>query len=427
MKKEYPHEHTPSENPGHISRRQFIKNTAAAAVVAAASPALLTRYAHAGVEPINIGAVVSLTGYLSAQAQNVVEGLELGAYELNKKGGLLGRPVKVYARDDEMKPPVGARRFVELIKNQGIVMESGVVFGPIGSILEQTNKQRGAKGIIEWTAAASRNVQIPKDMDPKLFLCGSALEAYGLVGGEHMAKHVGKKTFVFYADYSWGWDIKDAFIKNATANGAEILGTLAIPPATMDFEPFLTQLMTKKIDYATLVINGMMFVNCMKQAYAMGLKDKMKFVTFHVNIEEVNACGPEVIKDVLLVTDYFWNIQTPKNKHFLDLYFEKYGTAHRPSMRVFLHYTSVMMWADVVKRLRTVDPNRVAAGLPGFKGDFGEGMEDIRRTGDHTTIKPVVVARGKGPKEMKNKFDTQEIVKLYKGDKYFYSPKEKGW
>jgi hypothetical protein len=28
---------------------------------------------------------------------------------------------------------------------------------------------------------------------------------------------------------------------------------------------------------------------------------------------------------------------------------------------------------------------------------------------------------------MKDKFDTQEIIKFYTGDKYFYSPKEKGW
>lgn len=54
-------------------------------------------------------------------------------------------------------------------------------------------------------------------------------------------------------------------------------------------------------------------------------------------------------------------------------------------------------------------------------------MVEIRKTGDHTTIQSVIVARGKGPSEMKDKFDTQEIVKLYTGEKYFYTPKEKGW
>ncbi len=379
-------------------------------------------------EPINIGVIASLTGYLSDQAQNAVEGVELGAEEVNAKGGLLGRPIKVHSRDDEMKPPVGARRFEDLVKNQGIVMHSGIVFAPVASSIQQTNKQLEPNGVILFQAATNSMEQNPKNMQPKLFFAGSALEAYGLVGGEYMAQNIGKKTVILYADYAgWGWVIRDAFIKNATANGGEILGTLAVPPGTTDFQPFLTQILAKRPDYATLIVNGMMFINCMKQAYAMGMKDKMRFVTFHVNIEEVNGCGPEVIKDVIMVTDYFWNIQTEKNKAFLEKYMKKYGTAKRPSMRHYLHYTSVMMWADAVNKVKTVDPKAVAGALVGLRGDYGMGELWIRTTGDHTTIKPIVVARGKGPGEMKDKFDTQEIIKIYSGEKYFYSPKEKGW
>jgi|GEM_PF-2198103 len=384
--------------------------------------------ASAQKEPINIGVIASLTGYLSDQAQNAVEGVELGVEELNSKGGLLGRPLKVHSRDDEMKPPVGARRFEDLVKNQGIVMHSGIVFAPVASSIQQVNKQLEPNGVILFQAATNSMEQNPKNMQPKLFFAGSALEAYGLVGGEFMAKNVGKKTVILYADYAgWGWVIRDAFIKNAQANGGEILGTLAVPPGTTDFQPFLTQILAKRPDYATLIVNGMMFINCMKQAYAMGMKDKMKFVTFHVNIEEVNGCGPEVIKDVFMVTDYFWNIQTEKNKAFLEKYMKKYGTAKRPSMRHYLHYTSVMMWADAVNKVKTVDPKTVAGALVGLRGDYGMGELWIRTTGDHTTIKPIVVARGKGPGEMKDKFDTQEIIKIYSGEKYFYSPKEKGW
>jgi urea transport system substrate-binding protein len=379
-------------------------------------------------DPIHIGAIASLTGYLSDQAQNVVEGMELAAEEINAKGGLLGRQIKLHARDDEMKPPVGARRFEDLVKNQGIVMHSGVVFAPIATSIQQANKQLGDKGVVLFQAATNSMEQNPKNMQPNLFFIGSALEAYGLVGGEHMARNVGKKTIILYADYAgWGWVIRDAFIRSATANGGEILGSLAVPPGTTDYQPFLTQVMAKNPDYATFIVNGMMLINCMKQAYAMGLKDKMKFVTFHVNIEEVNGCGPEVIKDVFLVTDYFWNIQNNKNKEFLERYFKKYGSGKRPSMRTFLHYASVMLWADAVKKAGTVDPKAVSARLVGFKGDYGKGEIEIRKTGDHTTVQPIVVARGKGPSEMKDKFDTQEIIKFYTGEKYFYSPKEKGW
>jgi ABC-type branched-subunit amino acid transport system substrate-binding protein len=379
-------------------------------------------------EPIAIGAIASLTGYLSDQAQNVVEGMELGIEEINAKGGVLGRQLKLYARDDEMNPAVGARRFEDLVKNDGIAMHSGVVFAPIATSIQQANKQLGEKGVILLQAATNKLEQDPKNMQPYLFFIGSSLEAYGLVGGEHMARNVGKKTFILYADYAgWGWVIRDAFVQSVTANGGEILGTLAVPPGTTDYGPFLTQVLAKKPDYVTCIVNGMMFINCMKQAYAMGMKDKMKFVTFHVNIEEVNGCGPEVIQDVLLVTDYFWNLPNEKNKAFVEKYLKKYGSNKRPSMRHFLHYASVILWADAVKKAGTVEPKAVSSALLGFKADYGKGEIEIRKTGDHTTVQPIVVARGKGPKEMKDKFDTQEIVKVYTGDKYFYSAKEKGW
>jgi ABC-type branched-subunit amino acid transport system substrate-binding protein len=379
-------------------------------------------------EPISIGAIASLTGYLSDQAQNVVEGMELGIEEINGKGGLLGRQLKVFARDDEMTPPVGARRFEDLVKNEKIAMHSGVVFAPVATAIQQANKQMGEKGVVLFQAATNKLEQDPKNMQPYLFFIGSSLEAYGLVGGEHMARNVGKKTFILFADYAgWGWVIRDAFVQSVTANGGEVVGSLAVPPGTTDYGPFLTQVLAKKPDYVTCIVNGMMFINCMKQAYAMGMKDKMKFVTFHVNIEEVNGCGPEVIQDVLLVTDYFWNLPNEKNKAFVEKYLKKYGSSKRPSMRHFLHYASVMLWADGVKKAGTLDPKAVSSALLGFKADYGKGELEIRKTGDHTTVQPIVVARGKGPKEMKDKFDTQDIVKVYTGDKYFYSAKEKGW
>ena len=377
-------------------------------------------------EPINIGTVVSLTGYLSEQAQTVAEGVELAVDEINAKDGLLGRPLKVHVRDDEMKPPVGARRFEDLVKNQGIVMHSGVVFAPIASAIQQANKQLGDKGVILWQAATSALEQNPKNMQPFLFFCGSSLEAYGLVGGEYAPQNFGKKTFILYADYAgWGWVIRDAYLKNALANGTEVLGSLAIPPGTTDYQPFLTQVMAKNPDYATVIVNGMMGINCLKQAYAMGLKDKMKFITFHNGNEEVNACGPEVIKDVIIVTDYFWNIPNEKNEAFVEKYIKKFSK--HPSFKAFVHYASVKLWADAVKKVNTVDPTTVSKALEGWRGDYGKGEIYIRKTGDHTTVQPIVVARGKGPGEMKDKFDTQEIVKLYPGEKYFYSPKEKGW
>jgi hypothetical protein len=52
--------------------------------------------------------------------------------------------------------------------------------------------------------------------------------------------------------------------------------------------------------------------------------------------------------------------------------------------------------------------------------------KEIRKTGSYNHSARSIVS-GNGPQEMKDKLDTQEVVKLMRGEKYFYSPKEKGW
>ena len=99
-----------------------------------------------------------------------------------------------------------------------------------------------------------------------------------------------------------------------------------------------------------------------------------------------------------MVTDYFWNIQTDKNKAFVERYMKKYGNSKRPSQRHFVHYASVKMWADAVKKVGTVDPKAVAAGLLGFKGDYGKG--EMRNSNDRRPHHGQTCCRspGQGPR-----------------------------
>ena len=377
-------------------------------------------------EPIPIGCVVSLTGYLSDLAQDMVEGIECAIEDINSTGGLLGRQIKLFVRDDELKPPVGVRRLEDLIKKNKIVMHIGFIHSATAMAAQQTGEKEN------WGVPFMNMMSVPSLEGPgKLpsfgFLIGSSGEAYGLAGGEYTAQNLGKKAFLLYVDYAWGTDIRDAFVRSIKANGGEIVGTIAVPGGTADYQPFLTQIMGSKADYVVFIINGTMFINCMKQAYSLGLKDKMKCVSAWSSAQQVDACGPEVIKDVTLISDYYWDIPYERNKIFVEKFMKKFGKEKRPSLHHYYTYAGVNMWANVVKKIRTEDPKTVIANIPGLKGDFGKGEIEVRSTGDHTTIQNIFVLRGNGPDDMKNKLDTQKLLKVYSGEKYFYSAKEKGW
>jgi len=275
-------------------------------------------------EPIPIGCVVSLTGYLSDLAQDMVEGIECAIEDINSTGGLLGRQIKLFVRDDELKPPVGVRRLEVLIKKNKIVMHIGFIHSATAMAAQQTGEKEN------WGVPFMNMMSVPSLEGPgKLpsfgFLIGSSGEAYGLAGGEYTAQNLGKKAFLLYVDYAWGTDIRDALIRSIKANGGEIVGTIAVPGGTADYQPFLTQIMGSKADYVVFIINGTMFINCMKQAYSLGLKDKMKCVSAWSSAQQVDACGPEVIKDVTLISDYYWDIPYERNKIFVEKFMKKFG------------------------------------------------------------------------------------------------------
>ena len=66
-------------------------------------------------EPIKIGGSLSLTGYASEQAKWVKAGYESWAEDVNKAGGLLGRPVKLIIYDDESSPDKAVTYFERAI------------------------------------------------------------------------------------------------------------------------------------------------------------------------------------------------------------------------------------------------------------------------------------------------------------------------
>ena len=83
-------------------------------VLAGASLLWLAALTHAQT-PIRIGSTLALTGPLSATAQIHKLVGEIYVEQLNKRGGLLGRPVEWIVKDDQSKPDLARTLYEQLI------------------------------------------------------------------------------------------------------------------------------------------------------------------------------------------------------------------------------------------------------------------------------------------------------------------------
>src|SRR5258707_6736052 len=67
-------------------------------------------------EPIKIGLSMSLTGPLAANGKQALLGAKIWEEEINAKGGLLGRPVKLITYDDQSNPSTVPGIYTKLLE-----------------------------------------------------------------------------------------------------------------------------------------------------------------------------------------------------------------------------------------------------------------------------------------------------------------------
>lgn len=77
-------------------------------------------------EPLKIGVVASFTGPGAFYGENIRKGIDFAAYEINKAGGVLGRPVKVIYEDDHTTPKDTVSAVQKLLSVDGVIAILGV-------------------------------------------------------------------------------------------------------------------------------------------------------------------------------------------------------------------------------------------------------------------------------------------------------------
>ena len=85
-----------------------------ACAVAAALAAATVQQAQAQ-EPIRIGLGMALTGPLAANGKSALLGMKIWEEDINKKGGLIGRPVKLVYYDDQSNPSTVPGLYAKLL------------------------------------------------------------------------------------------------------------------------------------------------------------------------------------------------------------------------------------------------------------------------------------------------------------------------
>jgi len=221
-------------------------------------------------EPIKIGVSGPFTGGSSSMGVSMRDGVKLATEEINKAGGVLGRPLQLIERDDEAKNERGVQIAQELINKEKVVatvgfINTGVALAsqrfyqeakiPVmnnvatGSIVTRQFDDQPENYI--FRNAAHDSIQAPMIVEEAITRRGFKKVAiladstnYGQLGREDLERALGLKNIKAVAVEKF--NVKDvdmtAQLLKAKAAGAEVVLTYAIGPELAQIANGMTKL-----------------------------------------------------------------------------------------------------------------------------------------------------------------------------------------
>jgi branched-chain amino acid transport system substrate-binding protein len=244
-----------------------------AVVVFALSPA--TASAQSG-DPVKIGYGISQTGGLAPNGKSALLAQRIWEDDVNAKGGLLGRPVKLIYYDDQTNPATVPALYQKLLD----VDKVDIVIGGYGTNLLAPampvviQKKKTFIGLFGMAVNTEFNYpkyfsMIPLGPTPKTAMSKGFFEAA-------MAQNPKPQTVaIVAADAEFPINGSDGARENIKAAGLKIVYDKRYPPATTDFAPIVRAIQAANPDIVAIFSYPPDSVGFVRAVNEIGYKPKM--------------------------------------------------------------------------------------------------------------------------------------------------------
>ena len=326
--------------------------------------------AAAGKE-ILLGNLCTMSGPLQTGGESSTSGSELAVSEINAAGGVLGRPLKLITRDDEVRPSTGLKMIQGLYESQGVRlflggMSSGVVLG-IAPQIEKLNS------VFIVTAAGSADITGSK-LNPRMFRIGDENATDGFALADLMYKEYpnAHKWAAINQDYAWGhssWQFFSDRYRKIDPQFTVAVSRWTPMGSGSGYGPHISAIMDSGADALFSSFVGTTDVaGFIREAKAYGLFDKIKvFALNHTDFTDPIAIGKDMVSYWSTTPYYADAFTNAKSKSFQKKMEEKLGK--EKFFEVQDHaangYDAVYAYRAAIEKAKTDDPAAVAKALRG--------------------------------------------------------------
>jgi branched-chain amino acid transport system substrate-binding protein len=252
------------------------KSFAAIVFAACAAFAWISGAAAQSGEPIKIGFSMAMTGGLGGNGKSALLAQKIWEEEINAKGGLLGRPVKLVYYDDKSTPSEVPAIYTKLLDVDKVDLVMGgyatAMIAPAMPIVMQKNKVFiGLLGLAVNSEFNYPNyfAMIPSGPVPK----PSFTKGFFAAAMAQTPKP--KSVAIVAADQEFSRNASDGARENAKAAGLEIVYDKTYPPSTTDFGPIVRAIQATDADLVVICSYPPDSVGMVLAVNEVGYKPKM--------------------------------------------------------------------------------------------------------------------------------------------------------
>lgn len=305
---------------------------------------------------IKIGILHSQTGTMAISEKDVIDATILAIEEINRDGGLLGKPLEYVIMDGASDWPTFAKHAETLIKNH----EVAAIFGCWTSASRKT-----VKPIIErYNHLLFYPVQYEGlEKSPNIIYMGAAPNQQIIPGATWALQNLGKKFFLVGSDYVFPHAANKILKYHINALGGQVVGEEYLLLGNKDqhaIDSIVQQILQSNPDVIFNTINGDTNIAFFKALRQAGITpEKIPTISCSIAEPELAILDRESMIGDYAVWNYFQSVDNTENKQLIRSFFKRYGTHRKVSDPMQAAYIGVHLWAQAVKAAQSSNPQDV--------------------------------------------------------------------
>ena len=343
--------------------------------------------------PIKVGLIADQTGPLSFVGLANANVARMVVGDINAKGGLLGREVKLYIEDSETTDAAAAAAAARLVE-QGV----DVVLGGIYSSARQAIK---SVAVLQ----AGKLYVYPEqyegeESDPLIFCTGPVPAQQVDPFIPWLMQQTGAKKFYLpSADYIWPRTMNRKVREVVTANGGEIVGEEYFPLDHTDYRRTVEQIVSSgaEVVFNTTVPPGL--GPFLEELHASGFgKRGGRLVCLYFDENFLNMVPADLVEGLYSCLDYYQSVSDPFSRSLLQQYDELYpGTAKFTAGSACSGlYRGLRLWETAVREAGCIEQSDVIRALDHSAISQGPGGPAAMVPGQHHVRMNMYIARSEG-------------------------------